>query len=312
MRASRALPRPLLQLVRNAASCARSIRSTSPRSTAATSPATCSTLRGGVPRARRSPAARPAGAHRRSPTRSLVLREALRALEDDRRTLTVSRKDLADGARRPRRGARPGPDVAGATGPPPGDARGARRHRWRTSRARLRAERGDGRRRRGGRVGGGDPRGRSRATRATSTRCCRGRAAHAGRAGDAAERALRAACRVLPDAGRRADRRSPSDAHPPDRATGSSRSRRAACADIARRLASARAGRRTAWRPRWTSGFSSTRRASCSAIGYRVAERRARCQLLRPAGVGGAPGELRRDREGRRAARRTGSGSAAR
>ena len=71
----------------------------------------------------------------------------------------------------------------------------------------------------------------------------------------------------------------------------------AACADIARRLAVLR---RVAdgMASEMDFGFLFDPTRNLFSIGYRVAERRARRQLLRPPGVGGAAGQLHRDREG--------------
>ena len=288
---SRALPRPPLQLVRNqrAAPARPEVRVHGRQRQPRGPPAHAA---GGVPRAGRSPAARPAGAHRRRRHDPGAARGAAlpRGRPPDAHRLAQGPRR---GARRPRRGARPGPHVAARLGHPP--RRPSRRTPmpWRTSRARCArsvatpaAARWSRGRKRSVQ--------RSPATRATSTRCFPGCAG----ASRLARSRRRPACSVLPTPCDALDVAcpTPSGTEPPAVAQS-----RAACTDIDRRLATLR---RTA--DGMASGmdfeflFDPTRNLFRDRLPR--GQRRARSQLLRPAGVRGAPGELRRDREGRRAA----------
>ena len=252
----------------------------------------------------RATAARSGGARRHRATRLAGAARRLRAVSsDDRpdadrdaaRTSTTS----LDGRRR---GARSGFRTPRSPGPRASATLETLADTMADIARTLRAERDD---RRGGESWSSGRRRcarRSRATRATSTRSLPwARRLHRQGSAAAAE-----APRRCP---RRRTRRTRTSACAPRSATAAIArrwpseldERGGACAALARRLAAL--GRLAdGLAPRdGLRASSSIPTRKLFAIGYRVRRRRARPQLLRPARLRGAPRELRRDRQGRRA-----------
>ena len=238
----RALSRPLLQLVRHAATASRSSRSTSRRSTAAISPAISSRSRMPVEEMASARVSAPRGAGRDRATRCSSSRLALAAA------------------------------TAAARDPPPGGERleealaavtaSLRRASLDRSRVARTARRPAGPRRR--------PCWTARARWSSAEPGPRPRRCSSGRRRS------------------RATRRKP-HARP-----------RPAPTRCGRRLAS-RAGRARALVDAMDFSFLFDPMRKLFAIGYRVADGSARPEPLRSARVGGAAGQLRRDRQGRRA-----------
>ena len=201
-----------------------------------------------------------------------LTRESLRALADDRRTQTVTRKQLDDALDALAASLSPAPATPAGVAAPAGGARPARGHRHRhRANADRRARRW--RRRRGADLGGGarrihpDPRARRRAADALRA-AARGRGRCSGRSSTRSRPwpICRTAARRLSPSWRerraRAERRRP--ARWLDRA---SSARRAAARSLERRLVGTRRAREAACSTRWSSAFSSTPRDSCSRSG---------------------------------------------